>query len=806
MLKIVIVVLAVCLFPLTASSIGSPGFLPDGPHPRIWLTQSELSDLKDRLRTKDPRWVALESWCDTNLETIGYESGDSRWIGGYRYSKQKQFIINYSLAYQLLKGINPEKAAAYAAYARNIIIDLINGQSVGEEINGLMAIRLGEIADRTINKFEASVTGIDTANGKLGYTARNLMCVALGYDWLYETLSPDDRTKIRDTLLRWVDWQRGKRTKYNNGVLIGGIRYYEDTDGSCDSTNNCTDSSISSQDAYGYLDVYDNFNSGEMLLAFVSVLSTYGDFDESLEYFNYIKSDLFETSLKKTLNNSMGRQGGDSVEGWSYGSGYWFLFEAMYALKTATGQDIFDGFEYPTEVLRALPHRLMGDMKSVPVWGRWNANPVGEIRIDVIAQLVGMGRRILGNTDDVQVGQYLIDNYSYSGHTTEWQNFMYLQSGHPTVPPSSLPLSFRAVGDGLVCSRDSWSPSSSLITVRLDGRTLSSKESYDDGTITLGRGSDRLIVHENLAVSSQSNNTIIFNETNHRAYDYGYLLRSSPCIDRYEVKTRYSYTSGDITASWMYKYGDDYAKLFRRTVLHLRPGLFVIYDVTQSEPSRGNLKGWYTNYIVEPTIDKDIIAVAVGSSKGFVKTLFPTGGTYTKTTPSAGYWRVKYEPKYKTEYNQFLHVIEATASSQAEMRSSSIIVSRNRKMRGLNIINSINGNSNWTVLFSTDENANDVDGDISFIVNVPEGVLPENYNQSLMLCNIPVDIEYTYIPPQDRSTTSHEFLLKRGADMVSDSSTKYYNVKSSAQGLLYFQDAYDPNASCIIQDLKQVLN
>lgn len=810
MLRLIVAVLIVFLFPAISSPFGAPDFLPDGPHPRIWLTPAELTDLRHRRDSGENVWKKLKTWCESNIDNAG-DYGDSRWRTGYRYSKQKEYILNYALAYQLLKDIEPVTAATYAEKAKVVTLGMIIGASVGEEVNGLKAIRIGEIDDRTLNLAEANIISsypnkIHHAAYKLGYSSRNIMSVALAYDWLYDYLSTSEKVIIRQALLRWVDWQRGNRTVYNNGVLVNGIRYYEDTDGPCDATHNCTEAADKQQRAYSYLEVYDNFNSGEMLLAFTAIAATYGDFSESLDYFNYVRNDLFDKSLKKTLSDPMGRKGGESIEGWSYGGGHWDLFKAMYTLSTATGEDIFTNFDYPREVLEAFPKRLMGDLKSIPIWGMWTAYPVGEVRIDTIAPLVGIGRRILGDSSAVMIGQGLMDTHAYAGTMTDWEGLMFNQRNHPTCDLTEFPLSSHSVGDGFACSRDSWASDTTLVTVRMDGRHVSNKESYDEGTITLGRGPDRLLVHQNLVVNSQSNNTIVFNESNHRPYDYGFSLRSTPCINRYEAKTRYSYVSGDITSAWMYKYGPDYAKLFRRSLLHLRPGFIIVYDVTRSEPSRGNLKGWYTNYIADPTINEHSITVNVGCSKSLVKTMYPLNGKYTKTNPSPGFWRVKYEPKNETEYNQFLHVIEATASTQTEMRSSSVIVSNNGKMRGLQVIDSTNDNSNWTVLFSADKNGNDVDGDIGFTVNIPAGVSPENYNQSLMLCNLPAHREYTYIPHQDRNNTSHEFLLKNVTGTVSDSSTTYYNVKSSAQGLIYFQDAYDPNAPCVIQDLRQKLN
>ena len=122
------------------------------------------------------------------------------------------------------------------------------------------------------------------------------------------------------------------------------------------------------------------------------------------------------------------------------------------------------------------------------------------------------------------------------------------------------------------------------------------------------------------------------------------------------------------------------AKTFRRSFIHLRPGIFIVYDVTRSNSSIGNKKSWYMQFEAAPFIDsanRNIHAVR-GTSKIYIKGLYPTTGTYIDTAlsnnanMSSVFHRVKYEPANLQEYDQFLHVIEATDSAASQTSTTAI--------------------------------------------------------------------------------------------------------------------------------------
>ena len=323
----------IMIAPNNIYAYGPPDYSPDGPHPRIFLTPSTLSALRAEKLAGSAQWVALESWCDAHLGDAGYDDPAGRvasWNGnntfyGYRMSGFKTYLLNYALAYQVLKDTNPIKAASYATYARTILMDGIAGAfNVGEEVNGLFAIRGGESGKghRTNNAAEAAVLSpTEEANQvsyKMGYAGRNLSSVAIAYDWLHDELSPSERATLSGIMFRWYDWMRGVRSIYNNGVLINGIRYYEDADtsapapyNSCTGSNNCTTYADIGRKAFAWEVPANNFYGGEFMLASLAAIVTYGDNPYAEALHSHTKNNLIPPLINAFSRSEERRVGQD---------------------------------------------------------------------------------------------------------------------------------------------------------------------------------------------------------------------------------------------------------------------------------------------------------------------------------------------------------------------------------------------------------------------------------------------------------------------------------------------------------------
>lgn len=694
MIQLILNIIFLLAISANAFAVGSPDFLPDGSHPRIWLTSSELSTLAAARDAADNKWTALESWCDAHIADAGYDThpanqttldltnwgGDNNYTIGYRMSGWAKHLYSFALAYQVLKqpgtAQDTTKAATYAARARTLLIDGISAKlSAGEETgNGLHALRVGSLHDITVNSAEGAALSVGVASFKNGYAARFLAAVPIAYDWIYDTLSSGDKTELTAMMLRWVDWSRGVRSSYNNGVLKSGNRYHEDTNGDCTGTNICTSVGAVQQKGNDYINIGANFGGGYALMMTAVVMATYGDFAEDDTYLTYIKTylnDYVVTPLESDLKHS----GGDSPEGWNYGGGFLYSLPGIYGYYTATGDTAVSAMDWPKGLVRASIHRVSGDFLTVPMWGYWTGVPYKENRITHVNPFVGIEQKLRPTSDEAKLGQFLLDTATFTTSLEEWADLFYNSTNVAASSPAALsePRSYVAVGNGLYSSRSSWSQADDVVhvTARLEGKVSASHEGYDEGHITLLRGTDVLLGHDNRANDappSVSFNTILFNGASHHASN---PVQSTPSISRYVDSPEFSYVSGNIENSWKRVYQANRCELFRRSLLHLRPGIIIVSDITRSNSTLGNLKEWYTQYEGNPDISGDTITATVGDSKVFVATKYPAG-SFTETSPYTNSYRVKFVPTTLQEYDQFLHVIEATGSADSQTAASLI--------------------------------------------------------------------------------------------------------------------------------------
>jgi hypothetical protein len=222
-----------------------------------------------------------------------------------------------------------------------------------------------------------------------------------------------------------------------------------------------------------------------------------------------------------------------------------------------------------------------------------------------------------------------------------------------------------------------------------------------------------------MRTTSDSHNTIVFSNQSHHSSNPELL---APAIDRIVETPAYFYVRSELSNAYKRVWKIDVNKLFYRNVLFLRPGQFIVYDTTRSNSaivSDPLLKDWYTQYKSDPNVDipSKTISAVNGSSKVYTKSLFPTDGTFTKCTSTvlgdpgycggaipikAGFYRVKYNPLNLNEYDQFLHVIEATGSTASQTQATLIegIGGRGTLIK--------NPSENIVAMFTSDQNGADI--------------------------------------------------------------------------------------------------
>lgn len=685
----------------TALAVGPPDYLPDGSHPRIWLNSTELSRLRAAKNANSVEWQALNTWLSDNYPSTNYNvrvpnatypgyrsvNWDGHTWASYRGLGWLEVITNYALAYQILKESNPTLAEQYGNHCIDIVNGMIQTHSVGEETdNGILMMRAGDGSYNLTNN-AAEVSAATSAGetimptyraGKYGYPARAMIALPLAYDWLFPLLSTENKALWQNVMFRYFDWVRGKTSSYNDGVVYGGVRYHEQSDGVCNGTTDvCTSVTTSYQQGATFNDNGDNFWSGFFEMMMLTGLATYGDTPDAAEYFSYAKNTMWQNKLLPSWNSTAGYKGGDAPEGWNYGAGWFRDFEALIGLKTATGYNPFDDTDFPREVIKSYINATSSNLKDMYPHGQWSGSLVGKpykyhAFVAAAADLEDGGAY-------APYAQWFLDNATFAPNTSggTWEKLIFYRPVTAQNPRDVFPTYYKNDASGLVAMRSSWTTAPDTISSwwQLGKGTRNTHENYDEGHFAVMRGDDKLLWDDGTTREYYRNSVIDFGGTGQIAIGTDWTVAES--ITGMVDTSSYLFVSANLVGGYQKNYyPSKRSDLFQRRLLYLKPNIWVISDITHTDATVANKwKDWNAVFPGVPTanIDTKTVTFTSGSSKVFVKTVYPTEIGYTvEPSYSTLNYRSKMRPTVVNEYDQFLHVIEATGSSSNQTQATLI--------------------------------------------------------------------------------------------------------------------------------------
>lgn len=708
---------------------GSPDYLPNGSHPRIWLTDSELARMREAKVNNTAEWQAFNAWLTSNYPATNYAqkcpseacsswrsiNWDGHSFGSYRGLGWLENITNYALAYQIFKTVDPDLALQYGNQCIEIVNGMIATHSVGEETtNGILMMRAGDGTYNLTNN-SAEVTAATNAgeyimptyrDGKYGYPTRAMMALPLAYDWLYELLTPQERILWQSVMFRYFDWTRGVTSEYNNGVLYGGIRYHEQNDGTCNGTTDVCTTAVN-QKAASWEDQGDNFYSGHFAMMSLIGVATYGDSPNAAGYYNYAKTEMWENKVKAYWNDPTFGKGGDAVEGWNYGGGFFREYEALWGMNTATGYNFFSETNHPTEVIQSYINANASNLTDMYNHGQWSGSSIGKpYQYHILLPKFVLQKN--GETNYSSIAQSYINNATFAAQANEWENLLFNVSQN-VLDYKTLPLYYWSQGSGLFSFHSTWENQVDSISswFQLGYGTRSTHENYDEGSFQIMRGNDKLIWDAGLQRDEWRQSVLRFGVSgitgSQRPFGTAWVLSDS--ILRQEHNSTYDYIQADLRGGYQKNYySSKTAATYLKDVLYIRPNMYVIYDITRTDPTNTNKwKDWQTQYPGIPVMDdaSQTITFSNGSSKVFTKTLYPSV-VYTTALESGAFNYVKAQPTVVQEYDQFLHVIEATSSTDSQTMATLISGSGGR---GVLIMDP---EENILAMFTSDQNGADI--------------------------------------------------------------------------------------------------
>ncbi len=158
-------------------------------HPRVLLDTATLSSLHQRAQGNDPAWVALQQKCDDYLlGHVEWPDGnpvpDPNSVGEGYLPGEDYFtaVANLGLCFRVAQLIDPTRAQQYGDKGVDVLVHM----SAPEGAHAPPPLR-------------------DKGFGIRFYG----LGLALGFDWLYDAMSADQRIRVFTAIDRWLDAYEG---------------------------------------------------------------------------------------------------------------------------------------------------------------------------------------------------------------------------------------------------------------------------------------------------------------------------------------------------------------------------------------------------------------------------------------------------------------------------------------------------------------------------------------------------------------------------------------------------------------------
>lgn len=669
-------------------------------HPRMLLDSTTLTNLRAAASANAPAWVALKAVCDSYIGgTVGYPTGNAypnlpNLGQGYQGSNYLPALLAEGMCYQVLKTSNPSAAAPYGAKGVDILMKMSTPYTTGSGNQGQ-------------NPCNDSGYGIRFYG--VGY--------GLGYDWLYDLLTPAQRTQVYTTGNAWITaWE---------------------------APNGCAD--------FEFAHPQSNYYAGYFHAKAAIAIGTYGD----------------NPSAPAEWNDWYGNQFGQRVQpyyalhlaggGWPEGYGNYAplgilnMSLPIREVKTATGVDLVHAaapFRFPLDSADyamhfTWPSRAYFDDRDTNHANGVATPPVGTTQIGMFQQILG-ALTYWGSPEVGVFNQYLSEaNAATSGYGTAdpWLLFLNAGTSLPTTPVSTLPLSYLAPGLGAVAARSDWTTGASWMSFRAGpyvNNPGQGEEGFDQGSLALVRGSTPLlvnatgwIVHE---PNGSSDENLLYNDLfgsfnntqymgNREPYNIYYVrnMKGSSVAEQFgqaayttennQVSTKVS--SFEDRDGYVFVQATGLADMYRafaagpavaswtRQIVYLRPNQFVVYDrTTAGSTAYDQYLAWHfpANPVAgsAPTGENRLNVTYNGTYAGAMTTVLPAGTNLTTVPlyPSSNptkVWQIQERSPSSAASQQWLTVFDLSSSASAVASATPVTVTQGN-MVGV-LLSAASGNS-----------------------------------------------------------------------------------------------------------------
>ena len=644
------------------------------PAARLILTESLLSQLRQRVSAGDAAWTALKKRCDDYATGTVYPPNGNAYPGypnvgqGYQGEEYLPVIRALGLCYRTVSGVD---AAAQARY--------------------------GSAGSRVLEAMSTPVSaGGQSPSTDSGYGIRNYgVGMAYGFDWLYPALSSALKSRVVSSLNAWIDW-------YDQSGFI----------------NN---------------DPIGNYFAGYFHAKVAAALATEGENAKASTYWNDVVTRMWGKLVKPEFTSKMG--GGGWPEGWGYGRKALLNFaEALWATKTATGLDWWNELPLGGDQARYVMHFAWPSLKHIDDQGTirsgTNLRPSTELMLGLAGLLEAKGDAYAA----VARG-FAADVSAAAGDDSAlWSKFLYGHAGKTVQSYKNESLSHLASGPGHVGVRASWA--TNAVWGALSGgpyinADYSGEQLFNAGGVSVVVGDQPVLINPTGWLPQHAGtagedmvyqdgygtrqrrlyNTFFVNDASN-PYNPGQNSLDRPDskarIERFEDRGGFVRARAVGLEDQYGRSGSRPVTQFTRDLVYVRPGTFVLFDrTTVAQAAADQWLSFHTPVAPTPVGTADATQrrfdVTVGGVQaGSIRTLLPRNVTTSTAALLGGATRLEVHAPVRAASQQWLSVVTAGAGAANAVRLSSA----DGNVQSANMIGmELPGTRNQVVLFASDQAA-----------------------------------------------------------------------------------------------------
>ncbi|MDE2342040.1 MAG: hypothetical protein KGL63_01385 [Betaproteobacteria bacterium] len=710
----------------TSSSISATASLTlsvEQAHPRLILDTATLTTLRARAAANTPQWQALKAACDSLIGgTVNYPTQNAypnlpNLGSGYQGESYLPALLNESMCYQILVGTNPTAAAPYGAKAVDILMKMSTPYSTGS----------GNLGENPL---------VDD-----GYAIRFYgVGFGLGYDWLYNLLTPAQRQQVYTTANAWLS-------------------AFEDPNGAAN---------------FEYANPQSNYYAGYFHAKAVIALATDGDNpDASTEWNDWLNNQFYARVQPYYQKHLLG---GGWPEGFANYAplGILNMSLPMREVMTAKGINLITGsapYSYPLDIANYVMQFTWPSLNYFDDRDTNHANsntqPPGTPSVGMFQQIAG--ELVYWKSPLAPVfNQYLQDVTTATSNFSPadpWLAFLEIDPNAPTAPLSTQPLSYLAPGMGAVAARSDWTTGATWMSFRAGpyvNNPAQGEEYFDQGSLALVRGGTPLLVNAGGWLVHNPNGTAdeneIYNDNygsfngtvyqgNRQLYNIFYVRNMSggTVLNQFgqgaytteSNNVRTQVTGFEDGGSYVYVLATHLEDMYRsfsgspavaawaREIVYLRPNRFVVYDrTTEGSSSYDQYMAWA--FPASPTAatapsGENVLDVNYnGQFAGAMTTVLPANATLTTLPLYPGdnpvkVYQVQVRPPNSNVSQQWLTVFDLS-SSASTVAGASPVTNAQGGITGVVLADNGSGNGNDVVIFSTGTPGTPIAGTISYTV------------------------------------------------------------------------------------------